>query len=131
MFVWPLASGRLRLIKRWVERAIKPVPGEMMIRRGVEGSSSESLGQTAHPATEQGTQGLFGRLAGRRPSALPLWPSIELGKVGAVPWITGFYLFSWRGCVASHDKRGILVGATGAVHLGAERRGLFCLLEPL
>ena len=36
---------------------------------------------------------MFGRLAGRHPSVLPLWPSIELRKVAAVPWITGFYLF--------------------------------------
>jgi hypothetical protein len=27
--------------------------------------------------SEQGTQGLFGRLAVRRPATLPLWPSIE------------------------------------------------------
>ena len=37
---------------------------------------------------------MFGRLAGRRPSLLPLGPSIERHKAGAVRWITPPLLLS-------------------------------------
>ncbi len=43
-------EGRMQR-KRWIERLVRP--------------------------TEQGTQGLIGRLAVRRPATLPLWPSID------------------------------------------------------
>ena len=55
-----------------MERAIRPVPGEMKKMGNLRGVAAKALVQTAHPAAEQGAQGIFGRLADRRPAALSL-----------------------------------------------------------
>jgi len=53
-----------------------------------KGDTAKASGQIARPATEQGTQGWFGRLAVRHPSALSLSPSIDRQRAAAVRWIT-------------------------------------------
>ncbi len=63
-----------------MERAIRPVPGEMKKRENLRGIAAKALVWMAHPATKQGAQGIFGRLAGRRPAALSLCQDREAAK---------------------------------------------------
>ena len=70
---WEVRAG----IKRWVERALGPVPSEIEEEGGIEGRMQRKrwIERLARPA-EQGTQGFFGRLADRRPATLSLRPNI-------------------------------------------------------
>jgi hypothetical protein len=51
----------------------RPVPGEMDVKKGIfERMNNEGRGSTVRPASEQGTQGWFGRLAKHRFTVLPV-----------------------------------------------------------
>jgi hypothetical protein len=89
------AGDDCRLIKRWVERAVGPVPGEIEEEGGIDGRMQRKRwGERLVRPTEQGTQGFFGRLAVRRPATLPLWPSIDRPTGAAVRYITQSGAFS-------------------------------------
>jgi hypothetical protein len=66
-----------------------PVPGEIEEEGEERGESSENAVVNGSSGLRAGDSGfVFGRLAGRRPATLSLWPSIEPQEGAAVRWIT-------------------------------------------